>query len=98
MVAGDNGDRLPPSFSELQGARDFSPSDWEIVSWGVEKRMGDLSKTILVREKTPGRSPDGKFVKAYAFVDGHGELLRSQTFDFTQLEKQRGLLVHLADN
>ena len=54
--------------------------------------------TMLLREKTSRQSPDGKFVKAYAFVDGHAELISSPDDDFAALEKQREFLVHPATN
>jgi hypothetical protein len=55
-------------------------------------------QTILLREKEPRQSPDGPFFKAYAFMDGHAELISLPEDDFAALEKQRGFLVQSPKN
>jgi len=56
------------------------------------------SKTVLLREKKSRKSPDGEFVKAYAFADGHAEMISCPDHDFAAMEKQRGFLVQPAKN
>jgi hypothetical protein len=68
------------------------------VSGGNLNALRDPHKTILLREKKARQSPDGKFVKAYAFCDMTAELISSPGDDFSALEQQRGFLVHPAKN
>ena len=76
----------------------FAATNWEIVSGGNLNALRDPHKTILLREKKARQSPDGKFVKAYAFCDMTAELISSPGDDFSALEQQRGFLVHPAKN
>jgi hypothetical protein len=103
LFATAHGDQLP---NDLAQAKTFVSkfgipgplleSNWEIVSGGNLNQAGHAAQTILLREKEPRQSPDGRFVKAYAFADGHAELISSPENDFAALEKQRGLLVQSA--
>jgi RNA polymerase sigma factor (sigma-70 family) len=72
--------------------------NWVIVSGGNLNSFTNPSQTILIRETEAWQSPDGKFVKVYAFADGHAELISSPDDDFAALEKQRGFLVQPAKN
>jgi hypothetical protein len=101
MFADDHGKQLPRRFEEFNAYRPtpgLSYSNWEMVSGGNLSNFTNPSQTILLREKEPRLSPDGKFVKAYAFVDGHTILLMPPTNDFPALEKQRGYLAQPATN
>jgi prepilin-type processing-associated H-X9-DG protein len=79
-------------------ATGLSESNWEIVSSGDEKSIVNPSQTILLREKEPRQSPNGKFLRTYAFADGHAELISSPDRDFTALEERRGFLIRPAKN
>jgi hypothetical protein len=68
------------------------------VSGGDFSRFAKPGQTILLREKESNQSPDGPFFKAYAFMDGHAELISSPDDDFAALEKQRGFLVQSPKN
>ena len=72
--------------------------NWLILSSGNLNSFANPSQTILIRETEAWQSPDGKFVKVYAFADGHAELINSPNNDFATLEKQRGFLVQPAKN
>ena len=102
MFADDHQNQLPKDFKQLKTlAGDLSSANWEIVSGGNVSSFNNPSQTtltILLREKDSSRSPDGKFFKAYAFADGHAELISSADDDFAAVEKQRGFLVHPAKN
>jgi hypothetical protein len=102
MYADDHQNQLPKDFKQLKTlAGDLSSANWEIVSGGNVNSFNNPSQTtltILLREKESSRSPDGKFFKAYAFADGHAELISSHDDDFAAVEKQRGFLVHPATN
>jgi hypothetical protein len=97
MFADDNGNQLPKNFEQATNyVPGLSKSNWEIMSGGDFSQIAKPSQTILLREKESRRSPDGPFLKAYAFMDGHAELISSLDGDFAALEKQRGLLAQPA--
>jgi hypothetical protein len=102
MFAADHQNQLPNDFAQMKTyAGSLSSANWEIVSGGNLNSFNNPSQTmltILLREKESSRSPDGKFLKAYAFADGHAELISSPDDDFAAVEKQRGYLVHPAGN
>ena len=101
IFAGDHQNQLPENFEQLKTylpKGGLSDSNWEIVSGGNLNNFVNPVQTILLREKESRQSPDGKFVKIYAFADGHVELISSPDNDFAALEKQRGLLVQPAKN
>ena len=102
IYANTHGNQLPGNFAQLfaqfgQPAAGLSETNWEIVSGG-KLPSAHPSQTILLREKEARQSPRGEFVKAYAFADGHAELIRSPDKDFAALEKQRGFLAQPAMN
>ena len=96
----------PRNFAELRTSLDngnraflhLSDSNWEIVSGGNKNSFTNPAQIILFQEKESRPSPDGKFVKVYAFADGSVQLLSSPDDDFAALEKQSGLLVQPATN
>jgi RNA polymerase sigma factor (sigma-70 family) len=104
IFAGDHRDQFPNNFEQLKTyvSKDgLSDLNWEIVSGGNLNNFtnpGQTSRIILLREKESRRSPDGKYVKAYAFVDGHAKLISSPDDDFAAMEKQRGFLIRPPKN
>jgi hypothetical protein len=93
MFAADHGKQLPKSLAQAKSyVPGLSESNWEIVSAGDFSRFAKPAQTILLREKESSQSPDGPFFKAYAFMDGHAELVSSPDDDFAALEKRRGFL------
>ena len=104
MFAQDHQSEFPKNFDQIKAGgyvRDLSDLNWEIVSGGNINSFTNpvqTSRTILLREAKPRLSPDGKYIRVYAFADGHAELISSPDSDFDVLEKQRGLLVVPAKN
>ena len=99
MFADAHGNQLPKNFEQAKSyVPGLSESNWEIVSGGDFSRFAKPGQTILLREKESNQSPDGPFFKAYAFMDGHAELISSPDDDFAALEKQRGFLVQSPKN
>ena len=104
LYANDRQNQLPDNFQQLKTylpKAGLSDSNWEIVSGGNLNSFvnsSQNSRIILLREKAARQSPDGKYVKAYAFVDGHVEMISSPDDDFAALEKQRGFLIQPAKN
>ena len=99
LFAMDHRNQLPASFAQLnawQQQTSLLDADWEFVAGGDKHSFTNPAKTIYVMEKEPRRSPDGKFVKVYATVDGRVFLITSPVEDFTAVEKQRGFLVQPA--
>jgi hypothetical protein len=101
LFAGDHGNQLPNNFEQLKTyVTGVSDSNWEIESCANESSLTNSSENpriILLREKQ-SRSLGGNFVKAYAFVDGHVELINSPDGDFATVEKQRGFLTRVEKN
>jgi hypothetical protein len=106
LFADSHQNQWPRNFAELRTSLDngnraflhLSDSNWEFVSGGNKNSFTNPAQTILFREKESRPSPDGKFIKVYAFADGSVQLLSSPDDDFAALEKQSGLLVQPAKN
>ena len=99
--ADDHQGQWPTSFAQLNAERPesrLSDSDWEFVSGGNRASFTNLAQTILFREREARRSPDGAFVKVYAFADYSIQVLTSPHDDFATLEKERGYLIQPTTN
>jgi hypothetical protein len=95
MFADDHQNQLPKNFDQMKTyVRGLSSSNWEIVSGGKLNNFVDTSKTILLQEKEPRPSPDGKFLKIYALADGSVQLVASADEDFAASEKKFGYVVY----
>ena len=97
MYSSDNQDRLPTNFDQtsnywtnaehhLTGTNQF-----ELVVQGSIKSIPNPSTTIAVREKE-ATLVDGKWVKAYGFIDGHSEYKLEPPEGFEAWEKQHMIL------
>ena len=105
LFADGHQNRLPKNFAELKasGVEDrrflhLSDSDWEFVAGGNKDSFANPDTTIYFLEKEPRQSPDGKFVKVYATVNGRVFLVTSPDEDFIVAEKERGFLVQRTKN
>ncbi len=101
LYAGDHHNQLPASFGQLNAwdqQTKLSDSDWEFVASGDKDSFTNPDKTIYFMEKEPRESPDGKFVRVYATVNGRVFLVTSPDKDFTAVEKQRGFLIQRTKN
>ena len=101
MFAGDHRNQLPANFAQLNAQRQETKlldADWKFVAGGDKDSFANPDKTIYFLEKEPRQSPDGKFIKVYATVNGRVFLVTSLDEDFTAAEKERGFLVQRATN
>ena len=101
MFAGDHTNQFPSGFAQLNARRQetkLSDADWEFVAGGDKDSFANPDTTIYFLEKKPRQSPDGKFVKVYATVNGRIFLITSPDEAFMAVEKQRGFLVQRANN
>ena len=101
MFAGDHRNQLPANFAQLNAQRQETKlldADWKFVAGGDKDSFANPDKTIYFLEKEPRQSPDGKFIKVYATVNGRVFLVTSPDEDFTAAEKERGFLVQRATN
>jgi RNA polymerase sigma factor (sigma-70 family) len=93
IYASDHEDRLPSSFEqikELVNLPEQAPlEDFEFYPQArpISEREPEL---FIFREKQPRRNPEGRWVRAYALVDGSVQTLSSDSEDFTLAEQQRG--------
>jgi len=99
LFAADHQEQLPGDLEEVRPFlhADVTSSEWELTWVGKLSTTSNPVTTVLLREKASRQSPDGQFYRAYAFADGHVELLRCADGDFEALEQQRGLVVHSAE-
>ena len=98
--ADEHQNQWPTNFAQLNAEypeSSLSDSNWEFVSGGDRSSFTNSPETILFREKEPRRSPDGSFVKVYAFADWSVQVLSSTDDDFTALEKQRGYVIQRSE-
>jgi RNA polymerase sigma factor (sigma-70 family) len=99
LYASDHQDRLPTSFaevttylSEVTKETNLVPAQFEIVFHGA---LDDLTNyahpggILLVREKVPLKSPDGRWYKGYGFADGSGSVHAEKDGNFTAWEEKR---------
>ena len=101
MFAADHHNQLPKNFAQVKpyfNGKGLEDSYWEIVSGGNRNSFSNPGNTILLRKKESRQSPDGKFVRIYAFADGHVEVNSSPDDDFAALEKERSYLAYPARN
>lgn len=73
LFTGDHQNHLPLNFAHLNAwsqQTKLSDTDWEFVASGNKDSFANPDKTIYFLEKEPRQSPDGKFVKVYATVNG----------------------------
>ncbi|MBI4659548.1 MAG: sigma-70 family RNA polymerase sigma factor [Verrucomicrobia bacterium] len=92
--AQDNDGAPPPTFRDMtnelaKGTNlDLFLEPFEYVQHGRPIRGMTEPQMFLFREKQPRRLPDGKWARAYTFVDGHVEERTSAAGDFSEWERQ----------
>jgi len=97
MFAQDNNGMLPNDFKDARTYKDpNSPinsaedSVFELLTSGKLTSITNPSQTVLLREREPRRTSHGNYLRTYAFVDGHSEVLSSPDGSYEDLEKIRG--------
>lgn len=81
--------RLPKSYSEMAGTlsnlEQFAQFT-ELVPGVTSISEGQAHMLILCREKQARQLPDGRWERAYGFMDGHVEAIKQDTSNFSQFE------------
>ena len=98
LFASDHDNQYPKNFEQVKTMlpKNISTANWEIMSGGDMNSIRDPAATILLREKDSMQTPDGSFLKVYAFTDGHVERRSASDNDFASMEKQAGFQVNPA--
>jgi RNA polymerase sigma factor (sigma-70 family) len=100
MYAGDNNQQVAKSLDQLEPyLRDKTPgltgtNQFELFFQGSFKDIPNgtpAAQTIVVREAQAWQAPDGGWLRAYGFADGHSEVHRAADGNFETWEKQHTL-------
>jgi prepilin-type processing-associated H-X9-DG protein len=88
IIQADGTGRLPQTLGEVPQSEGIgSPDEFDFLHGGVSlTSIRSPSTTFILREKEPWKGPDGRWSRAYGFADGHVEIARSDTGDFTEWE------------
>jgi hypothetical protein len=80
-----NLDELAPYISKggVTGTNDF-----DIMFQGSRNTATNASGTILIREHQPHQRADGRWTRAYGFLDGHSEIHTEPNSNFDDFERQ----------
>jgi hypothetical protein len=94
MYAEENGGNLATNFDQIapfiaESKTLTGTNRFEIVYSGALRAATNPSMTILLREAEARQQANGKWTKAYAFVDGHSEIHMEPENNFEEFEKQR---------
>lgn len=96
MFASDNGGQLPTNLDQALGyLKDGSPDEirtnFDMLDYGSLTNIANPSTTIVLKEKQAWQTPEGKWMKSYAYADGHAEIHTEPSGDFAQYEKNHTL-------
>jgi hypothetical protein len=86
---------MPPGIDQalaLVGDDYAGVLDWnayEIVHSGLLTGIQNPARTIVIRERQPVPTWDGRWAKAYGFADGHSEIHAESDSDFQEWENAR---------
>jgi RNA polymerase sigma factor (sigma-70 family) len=64
------------------------PEQFQIVYQGSRNAIGNPASVIVIREKDAWQAPDGGWLRAYAFADGHAEIHKTADGNFQPWESQ----------
>jgi hypothetical protein len=68
------------------------PDNYDIVYQGSMNTLTNPASIIVIREKEAWQTPNGGWVRAYAFADGHSEIHRAEDGNFLPWEQQHMVL------
>jgi len=92
MFADENQQQFPASFAEaapfIKEGLEPIALNFEIVYVGSLTNLTNTAGTIVLREKAPSRTRDGKWQKTYGFADGHAEVHTEPDGNFDVWESQ----------
>jgi hypothetical protein len=63
-------------------------NEFDIMFQGDRNSVTNISGTILIREHQPRQRADGRWTRAYGFLDGHSELRTEPTSNFDDFERE----------
>jgi hypothetical protein len=95
QYASEHQGKLPPTLTSFtaatsadagEGQEEMKPL-FELAYSGRISGLTNADKVIVVREKEPWLADDGRWVKAYGFADGHGEIHSEPNGDFREYER-----------
>jgi hypothetical protein len=92
LYAADNQNQFPTNFDQASAylanpAVATNLNQFEIVYNGSLANLTEPSSTILIRSRQPWME-NGKWAKAYGFVDGHSQVHEDATGNFEEWEQQ----------
>jgi RNA polymerase sigma factor (sigma-70 family) len=77
------------NLAEIEKDQGIKPDQFELVLTGDWKLVKNPAEAILFRELQPWKTRAGKWARAYAFVDGHSEVVtRDKPEEFETFELQ----------
>jgi RNA polymerase sigma factor (sigma-70 family) len=94
MYANDHQGQSPASYDQAARYLDVEVKDddlaatnhFDIVYQGKLQELTNASSTIVLRETQGVQLPDGSWVRAYAFADGHAEIHKAADGNFADWE------------
>jgi hypothetical protein len=93
MFADGNQQQFPTSFAQaapfLKEGLAPIEMNFEIVYVGSITNITNAATTIVLRQRHPSQTRDGKWQKAYGFADGHAEIHVEPADNFDEWESQR---------
>lgn len=97
MYANDHHGNYPGSYEQAAGYLGSKMPDdvlqatnmFEITYRGSQDGLTNPATTIVLREIQPVQLPDGSYIRAYAFADGHSEIHKSADGDFNSWEANK---------
>ena len=93
MFADGNQQQFPTSFAQaapfLKEGLAPLEMNFEIVYVGSITNITNAATTIVLRQRHPSQTRDGKWQKAYGFADGHAEIHVEPGGNFDEWESQR---------
>ena len=94
MYADAHGGQFPPNLPATAGYANTNylnqlTANFDLVYSGAVTNIAKPYATIILKEKQAWHRQDGKWVKAYAFADGHAETQTSEDGNFDKYEDER---------
>jgi hypothetical protein len=93
LQADGNQQRLATNLDQIAPflPKDHPPTgtnEFDIVFQGPREGLTNSSSIILLRERQPRQQSDGRWTKAYGFLDGHSEIHTEPAGNFDTYERQ----------
>ena len=74
---------------DAKSLTNFAPDQFEITFQGSLNEIPSPDHVIVIRQREAWQSADGAWQRAYGFADGHSEIHRALSADFSAWEKAR---------